>query len=166
MQTYSSWRLTGNAEEWEDESTNYDALTKCNCKYEENFPAAELNTLRKVLKAVPQLRRLVAGFPQRWPRLESRSGHVGFVVDNHAASSIIWGLFHSPNQFHPIQEKGDIEVCCNNIDIKLPQTLNRLTRVLPRLRDMWRWSDVLCIQRCVVMAKGRKNVQNTSVCTG
>jgi hypothetical protein len=31
--------------------------------------------------AVPQFRRLVADFPPWWPRLDPRSGHVGFVVD-------------------------------------------------------------------------------------
>jgi hypothetical protein len=31
--------------------------------------------------AVPELRRLIAGFPQRRPKFEPRSGHVGFVVD-------------------------------------------------------------------------------------
>jgi hypothetical protein len=30
--------------------------------------------------AVPQLRLLLAGFPQRGPGLELRSDHVGFVV--------------------------------------------------------------------------------------
>jgi hypothetical protein len=31
--------------------------------------------------AVPQLKRLVAGFPPRRPGFDPRSGHVGFVVD-------------------------------------------------------------------------------------
>jgi hypothetical protein len=31
--------------------------------------------------AVPYVRRLITGFPPRLPRVDPRSGHVGFVVD-------------------------------------------------------------------------------------
>jgi hypothetical protein len=51
---------------------------------------------------VPQLRRLVAGFPARLPWFDSRSGHVGFVVDRAAlgggyspSTSVSHDNFHS-----------------------------------------------------------------------
>jgi hypothetical protein len=45
--------------------------------------------------AVPPLRRLVAGFPQRRPR----SGHVGFVVDKVALGKVFSEYFCFPCQF-------------------------------------------------------------------
>jgi hypothetical protein len=39
--------------------------------------------------AVPQLRRLVAGFPPRQPGFEPTSSHVGFVVDNVALWQVL-----------------------------------------------------------------------------
>jgi hypothetical protein len=39
--------------------------------------------------AAPQLRRLVTGFPMRWPRFEPRYGHMGFVVDKVALGQVI-----------------------------------------------------------------------------
>jgi hypothetical protein len=53
-----------------------------------------------MIKAVPQLRRLVAGFPQRRPGFEPRSGHVGFVVDNVALRH--WGRFFPSASFSPV----------------------------------------------------------------
>jgi hypothetical protein len=38
--------------------------------------------------AVPQLRRLVAGFPSRQPGFNPKSGHVGFVVDEVALGQV------------------------------------------------------------------------------
>jgi hypothetical protein len=40
-------------------------------------------------QAVPRLRRLVAGFIPRRPGFESRSGHVGFVVDKVALEPLL-----------------------------------------------------------------------------
>jgi hypothetical protein len=51
-------------------------------------------------KAVPQLRRLVAGFPPRRPGLEPRSGHVGFVVDEVALGQVFPSTSVSPANFH------------------------------------------------------------------
>jgi hypothetical protein len=48
---------------------------------------------------VPRLRRLVAGFPQRRPRFELRSRHVGFVVDIVAPGQVFTDYFGSPRQF-------------------------------------------------------------------
>jgi hypothetical protein len=75
--------------------------------------------LSQNIRAVPQLRPLVAGFPQRRPGFGSRSDHVGFVVDTvrrtdylrvirfplpilippigpHSSSSIIQGWYNRP----------------------------------------------------------------------
>jgi hypothetical protein len=53
----------------------------------------------KYSKAVPELKRLVAGFPPRWPGFESRSGHVGFVVDKVALRQVFSEYFGFPCQF-------------------------------------------------------------------
>jgi hypothetical protein len=37
-----------------------------------------------LLQTVPMLRRLVAGFPPRWPGFDPRPSHVGFVVNKAA----------------------------------------------------------------------------------
>jgi hypothetical protein len=48
---------------------------------------------------VPQLRRLVAGFPPRRPEFQPRSGHVGFVVDKVALGQGFSEYFGFPCQF-------------------------------------------------------------------
>jgi hypothetical protein len=48
---------------------------------------------------VPQLRRLVAGFPQPRPGFQPRSSHVGFVVDKVALEQVISEYFGFPCQF-------------------------------------------------------------------
>jgi hypothetical protein len=45
------------------------------------------------------LRRLVAGFPPRWPGFDSKSGHVRFVVDKVALGKIFLEYFGFPCQF-------------------------------------------------------------------
>jgi hypothetical protein len=45
------------------------------------------------------LRRLVAGFPMWWPRLEPRSGYVGFMVDRVALGQVFSKYFGFPCQF-------------------------------------------------------------------
>jgi hypothetical protein len=46
-----------------------------------------------------KLRRLVAGFPPRRPRFESRSGYVGFVVGKEALGQVFSEHFGFPCQF-------------------------------------------------------------------
>jgi hypothetical protein len=50
-------------------------------------------------KAVPWLRRLVAGFPPRRPVFDPKSGHMGFVVDNAALGQVFSEYFGFPCQF-------------------------------------------------------------------
>jgi hypothetical protein len=49
-------------------------------------------------KAVPQLKRLVADFPLRRPKIEPGSGHVGFVVDKAALGQVFSEYFGFPWQ--------------------------------------------------------------------
>jgi hypothetical protein len=56
-------------------------------------------TRAKFRETVPQLRRLVAGFPPRWPGFEPRSDHVGFVMDQVALGQIFSEYFRFPSQF-------------------------------------------------------------------
>jgi hypothetical protein len=49
--------------------------------------------------AVPQLRRLVAGFPLRRPGFEYRLGHVGYVVNIVARVQVSSEYFGFPCQF-------------------------------------------------------------------
>jgi hypothetical protein len=51
------------------------------------------------IAAVPWLRRLVVGFPPRWPGFEPRSGHVGFVVDKVALGRVFREYFCFPCQY-------------------------------------------------------------------
>jgi hypothetical protein len=51
---------------------------------------------RIVVLAVSQFRRLVAGFPQRRPVFEPKSGHVGFVGDKVALGQVCSEYF----EFH------------------------------------------------------------------
>jgi hypothetical protein len=53
----------------------------------------------KYAEATSQIRRLVAGFPPRWPRFEPRSGHVGCVVDKVALGLVFSEYFCFPCQF-------------------------------------------------------------------
>jgi hypothetical protein len=48
---------------------------------------------------MPQLRRLVAGFPHRRPGFEPRSVHVRFVVDKVALEQVFSEYFGFPCQF-------------------------------------------------------------------
>jgi hypothetical protein len=48
---------------------------------------------------VSRLRRLVDGFPPRWPEFDPRSGHVGFVVDEVALGQVFSEYFCFPCQF-------------------------------------------------------------------
>jgi hypothetical protein len=48
---------------------------------------------------VPQLRRLVAGFPPRWHGFEPGSGHVGFVMDEVVLGQVLCEYFGFPCQF-------------------------------------------------------------------
>jgi hypothetical protein len=50
------------------------------------------------LEAVPQLRRLVAGFSPRRPWFEPRSGHVRFVVNKVALGKVFSKYFGFPCQ--------------------------------------------------------------------
>jgi hypothetical protein len=67
------------------------------------------------LKAAPELRRLVAGFPPWRPRFESRSAHVGFVVEKVALGQVLseyFGFhFHKllHNRHHLSSEAGTID---------------------------------------------------------
>jgi hypothetical protein len=45
---------------------------------------------------VPQLRRLVAGFPPLWSGFDPRSGHMGFVVDRMALGADFLRVFRFP----------------------------------------------------------------------
>jgi hypothetical protein len=49
--------------------------------------------------SVPQLRRLVAGFPQRLPEFEPRSGHVEFVLHEVALEQVFSEYFGFLCQF-------------------------------------------------------------------
>jgi hypothetical protein len=53
-------------------------------------------------RAVPELRRLVTGFPSRRPGFDPRSGHVGFVVDKVALGQVFseYFGFHCRFSFH------------------------------------------------------------------
>jgi hypothetical protein len=53
----------------------------------------------KLMKAMPQLRQLVTGFPPRWPELKPRSDYVGFVVDKVALGQVFSKHFSFPCQF-------------------------------------------------------------------
>jgi hypothetical protein len=48
-----------------------------------------------LLKAVPYLRRLVAGFSPRMPGFAPRAAHVGFVVDKVALGQIFLRILRS-----------------------------------------------------------------------
>jgi hypothetical protein len=50
-------------------------------------------------RAVPQLRRLVAGFPYLRPRFNPRSGRVGFVVDKVTLGHNVSEYFSFPYYF-------------------------------------------------------------------
>jgi hypothetical protein len=50
-------------------------------------------------KAVPQLRRLITGFPPQQPGFEASSGHVGFVVDKVALGQVFPEYSGFPYQF-------------------------------------------------------------------
>jgi hypothetical protein len=54
------------------------------------------------MRAVPQLKRLVAGFPPQRPGFEPGSGHVGFGVDKVALGQVFSEYFGFPCQssFH------------------------------------------------------------------
>jgi hypothetical protein len=54
----------------------------------------------QVLKVVPQLRQLVAGFPPRRPAFEPGSGHVGFVVDKVELGQVLSEYFGFPYLFY------------------------------------------------------------------
>jgi hypothetical protein len=56
-------------------------------------------SVRKTWRAVPQLRRLVAGFPPRRPGFQPRSGHVGFLVDKVELRQVFSDYFGFPCQF-------------------------------------------------------------------
>jgi hypothetical protein len=56
----------------------------------------DLCEMTVIVKAVPELRRLVSGFPQRQPGLEPGSGHVGFVVDKVALGQVFSEYFGFP----------------------------------------------------------------------
>jgi hypothetical protein len=45
------------------------------------------------------VRRLVAGFPPRWPGYSSRLGHVGFVVDKVALGQVFSEYLCFPCQY-------------------------------------------------------------------
>jgi hypothetical protein len=49
--------------------------------------------------AVPQLRRLVAGFPSQRHGFEPRSGNVGFVVDEVTLGQVLSEYFGFPCKF-------------------------------------------------------------------
>jgi hypothetical protein len=62
---------------------------------------ADLNKYLLSNSAVKLLGRLVAGFPQRWPRFQPRSGRVGFVMDKAALGKVFSEYFGFPCQsFH------------------------------------------------------------------
>jgi hypothetical protein len=65
-----------------------------------NEPALVSRKVR--LKAAPQLKRLVAGFPPRRPGFKPGSSHVGFVVDKVALGQVFSEHFGFPCQssFH------------------------------------------------------------------
>jgi hypothetical protein len=46
-------------------------------------PEIRLNNIHRFgsILTAPQLMRLVAGFPPRWPEFDPRSSHMGFVVN-------------------------------------------------------------------------------------
>jgi hypothetical protein len=50
----------------------------------------------KLMKATPQLRQLVTGFPPRRPRFEPRSDYVGFVEDKVALGQVFSKHFSFP----------------------------------------------------------------------
>jgi hypothetical protein len=66
-------------------------------------------------KAVPQLKRLVAGFPPRRPRFEPGSSHVGFLVDKVALGQVFSEYFGFPYQsslhqiLHPHYHPGQVQ---------------------------------------------------------
>jgi hypothetical protein len=59
----------------------------------------ETETLNYGSQAVPELRRIVAGFPARWPWFEPRSGHVGFVVNKVTLGQVFSEYFGFTCQF-------------------------------------------------------------------
>jgi hypothetical protein len=63
-------------------------------------PTLRFETYKCSDKAMPQLRRLVAGFPPWRPGFESMSGHMGFVVDEVALGHVFSEYFGYPCQFY------------------------------------------------------------------
>jgi hypothetical protein len=53
----------------------------------------------RITTPVPQLRRLVAGFPPRRPGFELRSDHMGFVVDEVTTGQVFSEYFDFPCKF-------------------------------------------------------------------
>jgi hypothetical protein len=70
----------------------------------QGIPYLQIKRRKKLQGATPQLRRLVAGLPQRRPGFEPRTGHVGFVVDKVALGQVFSEYFGFPRQssFHQL----------------------------------------------------------------
>jgi hypothetical protein len=72
--------------------------TKCFLQYP-CFNTSRVNfILRLLFFVVPQLKRLVAGFPPRWRGFDPRTGDMGFVVNKEALWNIFSDYFCSPFQ--------------------------------------------------------------------
>jgi hypothetical protein len=63
------------------------------------YPLLKLMLLLTPTVAAPWLRRLVTGFPSRRPAFESKSGHVGFMVDKVAPEQVFSEYFGFLCQF-------------------------------------------------------------------
>jgi hypothetical protein len=61
--------------------------------------------------AMPQLTRLVAGFPSRRHGFEPGSDNVGFVVDKVALGQVFPEYFGSPTNSHPTDSSTVIVIC-------------------------------------------------------
>jgi hypothetical protein len=57
------------------------------------------NLLGTIFLPMAWLRRLAIGFPSQWPRYDSRSSHVRFVVDSVVFKQIFSKYFSFPYQF-------------------------------------------------------------------
>jgi hypothetical protein len=90
-------------------------------------------------KTVPQLRRLVAGFPKRRPGFEPRSRHVGFVVNKVALGQVFSEYFGFLGQFsfhrllhthhHPSSGAGTIRQLVADVRSGLSLTPTQETKI-------------------------------------
>jgi hypothetical protein len=92
--------------------------------------------------AVPQLKRLVAGFPPRRPRFDPRSGHLGFVVGKVALGQVFSENFGFPCQssFHRLLHNHHLSSGAGTIGQQWPTyQVNSVSPHPEKLHNTCRW---------------------------